>query len=95
MAISLADLVSDLIGIRLRKSQTVSDWSTRPLSPQQVEYLVDDVRHPIPMADISTERLAKGGRLGWFSEEARALVDPAHIVPTPNVSICACPARCA
>ena len=81
MAISLADLVHDLIGIRLRKSQTVSDWSTRPLSPQQVEYLVDDVRHLLPMADILQARLEEGGRFGWFAEEARALVDPAKYRP--------------
>jgi ribonuclease D len=81
MAISLADLVHDLVGIRLRKSQTVSDWSTRPLSPQQVEYLVDDVRHLIPMADALGARLEKSGRLAWFEEEALALVDPAKYRP--------------
>jgi ribonuclease D len=59
MSVSLADLVHDLIGIRLRKSQTVSDWSTRPLSEQQIDYLVDDVRHLIPMQDQLTERLEK------------------------------------
>jgi ribonuclease D len=81
MAISLADLVQDLIGIRLRKSQTVSDWSTRPLSPQQIEYLVDDVRHLLPMADILQTRLEAGGRFAWFAEEAQALVDPAKYRP--------------
>jgi ribonuclease D len=75
MSISLADLVQDLVGIRLRKSQTVSDWSTRPLSAQQIDYLVDDVRHLIPMQDTLTARLEKSGRLGWFEDEARSLVD--------------------
>jgi ribonuclease D len=75
MSISLADLVHDLIGIRLRKSQTVSDWSTRPLSDQQIDYLVDDVRHLIPMQDQLTERLEKSGRLPWFESDARSLVD--------------------
>jgi ribonuclease D len=75
MSISLADLVHDLIGIRLRKSQTVSDWSTRPLSEQQIDYLVDDVRHLIPMQDQLTERLEKSGRLPWFESDARSLVD--------------------
>lgn len=75
MSISLADLVHDLVGIRLRKSQTVSDWSTRPLSPQQIDYLVDDVRHLIPMQDALTERLERTGRFGWFESDARALVD--------------------
>ena len=75
MAISLADLVHDLVGIRLRKSQTVSDWSTRPLSPQQIDYLVDDVRHLIPMQDALTARLIAAGRLSWFESDARPLVD--------------------
>jgi len=75
MSISLADLVHDLIGIRLRKSQTVSDWSSRPLSSQQVDYLVDDVRYLIPMQDALTARLVKSGRLAWFEDEARSLVD--------------------
>ena len=75
MSISLADLVHDLVGIRLRKSQTVSDWSTRPLSEQQIDYLVDDVRHLIPMQDQLTERLEKSGRLPWFESDARSLVD--------------------
>ncbi|MBD5634200.1 MAG: ribonuclease D, partial [Candidatus Eremiobacteraeota bacterium] len=75
MAISLADLVQDLVGIRLRKSQTVSDWSTRPLSVQQIDYLVDDVRHLIPMQDALTARLVAAGRLAWFESEARPLVD--------------------
>jgi ribonuclease D len=81
MSISLADLVQDLIGIRLRKSQTVSDWSSRPLSAQQIDYLVDDVRHLLPMADKLEARLRDTARFGWFEEEARALVDPLKYQP--------------
>ena len=44
MSISLLDLVRDVAGVTLLKSQTVSDWSARPFSPRQVDYLVDDVR---------------------------------------------------
>ncbi len=76
ISISLADLVHDLVGIRLRKAHTVSDWSARPLSPAQIEYLVDDVVHLLPMRDTLLERLRERGRDGWFEEEARALVDP-------------------
>jgi ribonuclease D len=76
ISISLADLVHDLVGIRLRKAHTVSDWSRRPLAPAQIEYLVDDVVHLLPMRDTLLERLRERGRDGWFEEEARALVDP-------------------
>ncbi len=75
MSISLADLVHDIVGIRLRKSQTVSDWSTRPLSAQQIEYLVDDVRHLFALQDELTARLERSGRYAWFEDEARSLVD--------------------
>jgi len=84
MSISLADLVNDVVGVRLRKSQTVSDWSSRPLSPNQIEYLVDDVQHLFPVANALRLRLVETGRLGWFEEEARALVDPAKYRPDPE-----------
>jgi ribonuclease D len=84
MAISLADLVHDIVGIRLRKSQTVSDWSTRPLSPQQIDYLVDDVRHLFPLQDELTARLERSGRYAWFEDEARSLVDPARYRADPE-----------
>ncbi len=84
MSISLADLVNDLVGIRLRKSQTVSDWSTRPLSPQQIDYLVDDVRHLIPMMDALRARLDAAGRLAWFESDARPLVDMARYRTDPE-----------
>ncbi|HEY9085016.1 MAG TPA: HRDC domain-containing protein [Candidatus Tyrphobacter sp.] len=73
--ISLADLVHDLRGVRLTKSQTVSDWGTRPLSPRQIEYLVDDVAHLLPMQDVLLERLRNAGRLEWVLEECAALGD--------------------
>lgn len=75
MQVSLADLVRDLERVRLSKSQTVSDWSTRPFSPRQVEYLVDDVIHLLPMYDKLTERLEEAGRLTWALEECATLGD--------------------
>ncbi|MEO6991250.1 MAG: ribonuclease D [Candidatus Baltobacteraceae bacterium] len=84
MSISLADLVHDLVGVRLRKSQTVSDWSARPLSPHQIDYLVDDVVHLLPMRDALLARLRERGRERWFEEDARSLVDPERYRPDPE-----------
>lgn len=84
MSISLADLVQNVAGVRLRKSQTVSDWSARPLSAQQIEYLVDDVRHLFTLQDRLSEGLARSGRLDWFEEEVRTLVDPARYAVDPE-----------
>lgn len=75
LTISLLDLVRELAGVTLRKSQTVSDWSARPLSAKQIDYLVDDVRYLFGLADRLAALLVERGRDGWASEEMRALVD--------------------
>lgn len=75
MQISLLDLVRDLCKVRLAKSQTVSDWSARPFSPKQIEYLVDDVAYLFPMQDAMTERLRENGRLEWALGESALLGD--------------------
>ncbi|HEX3550120.1 MAG TPA: ribonuclease D [Candidatus Elarobacter sp.] len=75
LSISLLDLVRDLCGVTLRKSQTVSDWSTRPFTPKQVEYLVDDVRYLFVLEDRLREKLGVRGREEWADQEMRALVE--------------------
>lgn len=75
MQISLADLVRDLRHVKLAKSQTVSDWSARPFSNAQIEYLVDDVAHLLPMFDELSTRLHEKGRFEWAREECAQLGD--------------------
>ncbi|MBV8489710.1 MAG: ribonuclease D [Candidatus Eremiobacteraeota bacterium] len=75
MQISLADLVRDLQHVKLAKSQTVSDWSARPFSERQVEYLIDDVAHLLPMYDVLRGRLEEKGRYEWAREECADLGD--------------------
>ena len=76
MSISLLDLVRELAGVTLRKSQTVSDWSTRPFTPRQLDYLVDDVRYLFHIADRLEAQLAEHGRSTWAADEMLPLVDP-------------------
>jgi ribonuclease D len=76
MSISLLDLVRDVAGVTLQKSQTVSDWSTRPFTPKQLDYLVDDVRYLFAIADRLDQNLSARGRQSWALEEMRTLVDP-------------------
>lgn len=73
MSISLADLVRDVTGLRLKKSQTVSDWSTRPLTEHQIEYLIDDVAYLLPMQDRLSQRLRDAGRYEWAAQESAQL----------------------
>jgi len=75
MQVSLADLVRVVRGVRLAKSQTVSDWSARPFSQRQIEYLVDDVAHLLPLYDALRPRLEERGRYEWVYEECAELGD--------------------
>jgi ribonuclease D len=75
MQVSLADLVRSLCDVRLAKSQTVSDWSTRPFSERQVEYLVGDVAYLLPVYDAERPLLEEKGRYDWVYEECEELGD--------------------
>ena len=84
LSISLLDLVRDLCGVTLRKSQTVSDWSTRPFTPKQLEYLVDDVRYLFALEDELRGKLAARGRESWADDEMVSLVDLQSYRPDPR-----------
>lgn len=84
LSISLLDLVRDLCGVTLRKSQTVSDWSTRPFTPKQVEYLVDDVRYLFELEDKLRAKLRARGREEWTDEEMEDLVHLRAYRPDPR-----------
>jgi len=72
-SISLLDLVRSITGKRLRKSQTVSDWSRRPWSPEQLEYLVDDVASLFQLHDELRRRLESASRWEWALAEMEPL----------------------
>ncbi|MBV9718757.1 MAG: ribonuclease D [Candidatus Eremiobacteraeota bacterium] len=75
MQVSLADLVRNICDVRLAKSQTVSDWSSRPLSERQIDYLVGDVAYLLPLFDALRPRLERRGRYEWVYEECAELGD--------------------
>jgi ribonuclease D len=62
-------LIERLLGIRLEKGETRSDWMRRPLSEAQLHYAADDVRHLAAAHALLAERLEALGRSGWHAEE--------------------------
>ena len=46
--IGYAELVRRVTGRELSKAHTRADWSRRPLSPEQIDYALDDVRYLLP-----------------------------------------------
>jgi len=82
--IGYAELVRRLLGIELPKAHTRTDWSRRPLSPEQIEYALDDVRHLVPLQVTLEQRLEKLGRLGWLAEELAELADASALATDPE-----------
>jgi ribonuclease D len=71
--IGYADLVFELLGVSLGKSQTRSDWRKRPLTPAQLSYAVDDVRYLLPIKEVLHSRLVELERAAWLEEDCAAL----------------------
>lgn len=67
--ISLRDLVLELLGIELHKSETRTDWMQRPLTATQIEYAEDDVRYLPEIRLLLLERAGERGARGWLEEE--------------------------
>lgn len=76
--VSLRQLLKDVAGVELAKTETRTDWLRRPLSPEQLDYAADDVAL---LGRVREWLLAKATELGtcdWMLEEMRALDDPAR-----------------
>jgi ribonuclease D len=62
-------LVGEVLGQRLAKNETLTEWRTRPLTRAQVRYAFDDVRYLLPLWRELNGRLEKLGRLDWAQED--------------------------
>jgi ribonuclease D len=71
--IGYGELVAKLLGVTLAKAHTRADWAKRPLSAEQIDYALDDVRYLLPLREALLERLDQLGRLTWLAEELAPL----------------------
>lgn len=67
--LSHAALVYQLLGIKLHKRETLTEWRARPLSKDQIKYAYDDVRHLLSLWEKVAEKLHALGRADWLKEE--------------------------
>ncbi len=70
-------LVHSLVGVTLGKGHTYTDWTARPLSAEQVDYALDDVRYLPSAYRTMRERLQAEGRLEWLEQDFARMADPA------------------
>lgn len=72
--VGYAALVMDLLGHRMHKGETLTDWRRRPLTPDQVRYAFDDVRYLIPAWQKLSDRLQRHTRETWAKEEFASFI---------------------
>ena len=71
--IGYGSLVAERLGRTLAKGHTRTDWTRRPLSPEQLQYAEDDVRYLAPLYLDLLAALQAAQRLDWLYEETREL----------------------
>jgi ribonuclease D len=68
-----AALIQEVLGLRVAKGETLTNWRARPLTPSQVRYAFDDVRYLLPLWQRLNSELTALGRGTWLSEEMTTL----------------------
>jgi ribonuclease D len=70
-------LVGQLLGVKLSKGETLTEWRSRPLTREQIRYAFDDVRYVLALWQKLHTRLDAQGRLDWAREEFERLKEQA------------------
>ncbi|MEF9877457.1 MAG: ribonuclease D, partial [Gordonibacter sp.] len=74
--IGYASLVHAECNVSLKKTDSFTDWSRRPLSDSQLDYAADDVVYLPRLYASMRAALEEKGRLSWLGRDFEDLVDP-------------------
>ncbi|HEY6801775.1 MAG TPA: ribonuclease D [Agromyces sp.] len=72
--VGLASVVEELLGIKLAKEHSASDWSTRPLPQSWLRYAALDVELLVDVRDALVERLAEDDKTEIARQEFDAVL---------------------
>ena len=76
LQIGYGSLVLNECNVKLKKADSFTDWSRRPLTDSQIQYALDDVIYLPRIYRSMKERLEKLGRLSWLDRDFEELSDP-------------------
>lgn len=79
-----AGLVEKMIGVKLDKSLSRTNWARRPLNANEIAYAADDVRHLADIYPRLRSELEARGRLTWLIEDCAAMAEPARYRMSPQ-----------
>ncbi len=73
--ISLSELLKNLVGVRLAKTETRSDWIARPLTEAQIQYAKEDVIYSVDLMLKIMKKAEKLNRADWIRNEMKLYED--------------------
>lgn len=82
--IGYANLIWEILGVELAKTQTRTNWKRRPLSRSQIKYAADDVIYLAQVYEVLLAKLNASGQLSSLDEEFNALTKPEVYLPAPE-----------
>ena len=74
--IGYAALVHSVCGVKLKKADSFTDWSARPLTESQINYASEDVEYLPELYRSLTDVLMSKGRLHWLDSDFADLSRP-------------------
>src|SRR4029079_14747751 len=75
---SYGSVVTRFLNARPAKGEQRTDWRRRPLSEEQIEYALEDVRYLLPLHDAMQRKLKKLNRSEWLTEEMERWLSEVH-----------------
>lgn len=82
--IGYGPLVDAYCGVSLPKAEALTDWSQRPLDPEQLVYAEDDVRYLPHIYETMCNKLVDSDRLSWVLPEMDEVSDPSRFRKDPR-----------
>jgi len=76
--ISYAGLVDQITGVKLEKKHTRANWNRRPLSQEEIDYAMDDVRYLLPAYEFLKSELDEKKRFAWIENDLLAMTSPSN-----------------
>ncbi|WP_192822952.1 ribonuclease D [Rufibacter sp. LB8] len=70
---ALGVLLEEELGLKLDKSQQMSNWNHRPLTKRQLEYAAQDVLYLHALKEVMVMKIEGLGRMNWLLEEGKLL----------------------
>lgn len=71
--IGYAELVKQITGVKLDKKHTRANWNRRPLSEDEINYAMDDVRYLLPVYQTLKTQLEDKKRYAWIEKDLLAM----------------------